>query len=100
MSDEPDSLTAYAFFALAVVCGLAALIAVGTGTVPLSVGVGSLIGAASLWWMGAVVALLKRISHKLGSGIKPPVPPSEPARPGAPKPTAEPKRSPSIYKLD
>jgi hypothetical protein len=50
--------------------------------------------------MGSVVALLKRISHKLGNGIKAPVPPSQPAKPGSPKSAAEPKKSPSIYKLD
>jgi hypothetical protein len=69
MSNQENSITGFAFYALAAISGLAALIATGMKEVPPGVGFAALMGAASLWWMGKVVSLLKQIA---GGGMKPP----------------------------
>jgi threonine/homoserine/homoserine lactone efflux protein len=69
MNQENDSITGFAFYALAAISGLAALIATGTKAVPPGIGFVAMMGAASLWWMGKVVSLLKQIAQ---GGIKPP----------------------------
>jgi Cu/Ag efflux pump CusA len=69
MSHQENSITGFAFYALAAISGLAALVATGTKAVPAGVGFAALMGAASLWWMGKVVSLLKQIAE---GGMKPP----------------------------
>ena len=104
MNEEPsDSITALAFYVIAILSALAAIGCMINGNMFPTTGFSALFGSLCIWWMGDMVNFAKKIYHRLGGGIRPPAASAaaaveKAAQSGAT--SAKKEARPATYKLD